>query len=64
MSVCVNMDDLGIFPTTLSNEFELLKIAAREHHKFGWQEVERWADELRKFGVKQLYRAHERIARP
>lgn len=64
MPVCVNTDDLGIFPTTLSNEFELLKIAARDHHGFGWQEVEHWADEIRRFGVKQFYRTHAEIAIP
>lgn len=58
MPVCVNTDDPGIFPTTLSNEFQLLKEAAQTHHGIGFLEAENWADRLRSFGVDLFIQSH------
>ncbi|MGZ8172433.1 MULTISPECIES: hypothetical protein [Methylobacter] len=58
MPVCVNTDDPGIFPTSLSNEFQLLREAAQNNHGIGPLEAARWVDELRQFGVDQFIRAH------
>ena len=58
MRVCVNTDDPGIFPTTLPNEFQLLKEAALNHHGIGYLEAEHWIESLRQAGVDMFTQAH------
>ncbi|QWF72290.1 hypothetical protein KEF85_07545 [Methylomonas paludis] len=58
MPVCVNTDDPGIFPTTLPNEFQLLKEAALHHHGIGTMEAECWLESLRQAGVDIFSQTH------
>jgi hypothetical protein len=61
MSVCVNTDDMGIFPTNLPNEFQLLLEAAQETHGVGRLEASRWLDEIRQFAVEQFDMTHANL---
>ena len=58
LRVCVNTDDPSIFPTTLPNEFRLLKDAAMRH--FGCPEViaDNWAEYLRNAGIEMFQDNH------
>lgn len=61
IQVCINTDDPGIFPTTLQNEFCLLKAAAENHHQINPKDSARWIDEIRQFGINQFDLAHVQI---
>ena len=61
MPVCVNTDDPSIFPTTLPNEFNLLKSAAKKYHNCSESEADQWIDALRKHGVKLFLENHQPI---
>jgi len=50
ISVCVNTDDAGIFPTSLPNEFQLLCEAAVKYHNVGTIEAELWIERLQRIG--------------
>jgi hypothetical protein len=58
MRVSVNTDDPGIFPTTLPNEFQLLREAAQLHHNVGSREAGLWCDEIRRFGLERFADSH------
>ena len=51
MPCCVNTDDPGIFPTTIQNEFKLLKNSATEEHKAIESRAKEWTESLRDEGV-------------
>jgi hypothetical protein len=61
MPVCVNTDDPSIFPTTLPNEFKLLKHAAKKYHNCSDAEADQWLGGLQKFGVKIFLNNHQPI---
>lgn len=61
LSVCVNTDDPGIFPTSLSNEFHLLGEAAKLHLDVGPDLVNKWLAELRDFGMERFNASHQQI---
>lgn len=50
ISVCVNTDDAGIFPTSLPNEFQLLCEAAVKYHNVGTIEAKLWVERLQRIG--------------
>lgn len=52
MHCCVNTDDPAIFPTTIQNEFKMLKVAAKEYHDCTETEAERWVETLRLQGLE------------
>lgn len=52
LKVCVNTDDPAIMPTTLRNEFDLLERTAYKVHSDSKEKIERWSDDIRKFGVE------------
>jgi len=52
MKVCVNTDDPAIMPTTLRNEFDLLERTAFGIHSNSKEKIEKWSDDIRKFGVE------------
>tara|TARA_B110000240_G_C13093639_1_gene281126 strand:+ start:35 stop:397 length:363 start_codon:yes stop_codon:yes gene_type:complete len=56
ISLCVNTDDAGLFPTTIENEHRILKETAIEHYNVGSETAERWIDRLRKIGVENFRR--------
>ena len=58
ISLCVNTDDAGLFPTTIENEHRILKETAIEHFKVGSETAERWVDRLRQIGVEIFRRNH------
>lgn len=39
-------------PTTLRNEFDLLERTAYKTHSESKEKIEKWSDEIRKFGVE------------
>ena len=51
MSCCVNTDDPAIFPTTIHNEFKIIKNIAKEHYDCTENEAEKWIEQLRENGV-------------
>ncbi|MEI6892159.1 MAG: hypothetical protein V5783_08315 [Pontiella sp.] len=56
---CVNTDDPGVFTTTLQNEFELVKNAAKEHHGCSELQAQQWIEALRSSGV-DLFLSNEK----
>lgn len=64
LSVCVNTDDPGIFPTSLSNEFHLLGEAAKLHLDVGPGVVNKWLAELRDFGMERFNASHQQLTSP
>lgn len=56
ISLCVNTDDAGLFPTTIENEHRILKETAIEHFNVGSEKAERWIDRLRQIGVDNFRR--------
>lgn len=52
LKVCVNTDDPAIMPTTLRNEFDLLERTAYKVHSNSKEKIEKWSDDIRKFGVE------------
>ena len=52
LKVCVNTDDPAIMPTTLRNEFDLLERTAYKVHSESKEKIERWSDDIRKFGIE------------
>lgn len=61
MPVCINTDDPGIFPTTLTSEFNLLKEAALKYHEIGPTEADCWIETLRQTGVDRFLTAHDNV---
>ncbi len=51
ISCCINTDDPGIFPTTIQNEFKLLKNCAIEEYKASETRTKEWCESLREEGV-------------
>jgi len=58
ISLCVNTDDAGLFPTTIENEHRILKETAIEYFKVGSETAGRWIDRLRQIGVENFLRNH------
>ncbi len=58
--VLVNTDDPGIMPTTLRTEYALLREAAIELG-FARTVAEDWLERLRRYGVEQYHRHHQRV---
>lgn len=62
MPVTVNTDDLGIFQTSIDNEYSLLALAALKakdkdgHFRFGRREVVQWLDNIRENGQKYAFK--------
>ena len=52
VSVCVNTDDPGIFPTNIEQEYRLLKDAAQKHYGCSSQTVYIWLERLRKNALR------------
>ena len=61
MAVTVNTDDLGIFQTSLDNEYSLLALAALKakdadgNMKYSKMEVVRWMERIRENGMKYAF---------
>jgi len=60
LKVCVNTDDPAIMPTTLRNEFDLLERMAYKTHSNSKEKIEKWSDDIRKFGVEIFDFDHQR----
>lgn len=65
ISVSINTDDLGIFDTTLENEYALLACALEERNLMLAQEdrippenIYRWLDHVRQMGCEQSFKHH------
>jgi hypothetical protein len=56
ISLCVNTDDAGLFPTTIENEHRILKETAIEHYNVGSETVEHLIHRLRQIGVENFRR--------
>ncbi len=52
MKVCVNTDDPAIMPTTLRNEFNLLKYTALNKHSKNKEKIDNWSENIRKLGIE------------
>ena len=61
MPVTVNTDDLGIFQTSIDNDYSLLAISALKikdedgNQKYSKREVVQWLDEIRENGFKYSF---------
>jgi hypothetical protein len=51
LNVCINTDDAGLMPTTLENEYRILKEVAINHMNVSVLDAERWIDSIRQVGV-------------
>lgn len=66
ISVSINTDDLGIFDTSLENEYALLACALEERNqsldpqkRIPPENIYRWLDHVRKMGCEQSFKHHE-----
>lgn len=50
--VCINTDDAGLMPTTLENEYRIIKDCAKESFDVSDLEACQWIDNIRKIGVE------------
>lgn len=61
LNVSINTDDLGIFSTTLSNEYALMALALERvvdgngEPKYKKNDIYRWLDEVREMGIRQNF---------
>ncbi|MES9881356.1 MAG: hypothetical protein ABW185_10795 [Sedimenticola sp.] len=62
MPTCINTDDPTIMPTTLPNEFLLLKQAAIKYHDCSMLEAEQWVEGLRSVGVEHFLANHQAVS--
>lgn len=54
VSVCINTDDPGIFPTKIEQEYHLLANAAKQHYGLSSQTTDFWIERLRKMSLRQF----------
>lgn len=64
LSVSINTDDLGIFDTSLENEYALMALALEKAkndegiHKYDREDIYEWLDYIRIMGVEQSFPAN------
>ncbi|MFM5075520.1 antiviral RADAR system adenosine deaminase RdrB [Aeromonas hydrophila] len=58
--VLINTDDPGIMPTTLRTEYALLREAAIERG-IARTVAEDWLERLRRYGIEQFHRHHQKV---
>lgn len=56
-SICasINTDDLGVFDTSLQNEYVLLSTAMTKTNKYNIKQIRRYLEKIRKFGIQQRF---------
>lgn len=56
-SICasINTDDLGIFDTSLQNEYALIATAMKKNNKYNSKNIKAYLNQLRKFGIEQKF---------
>jgi len=58
VKVCINTDDPAIIPTSLKNEFELIKIAAKKYSDNVYL-IDEWIENIREEGIKIFNYNHQ-----
>ncbi|HBW0111766.1 TPA: hypothetical protein MEB24_003900 [Klebsiella aerogenes] len=56
--VCINTDDAGLMPTTLENEYRIIKECAIKKHDVSDLDACQWIDNIRKTGVELFKMNH------
>lgn len=56
--VCINTDDAGLMPTTLENEYRIIKDCAKEKYNVSDLDACQWIDNIRKTGVELFKTNH------
>ena len=62
MFVSINTDDLGVFDTTLENEYALMACAldnalnAQGEHAYKSSDIYDWIDRIREMGLEQSFK--------
>lgn len=56
-SVCasINTDDLGVFDTSLQNEYALVATALKKTKKYSKKQIKMYLEQIRKFGIQQRF---------
>lgn len=56
-SICasINTDDLGVFDTSMQNEYALLAAAMKKTAKYDKQQIADYLEQIRKFGIQQRF---------
>lgn len=58
IEICINSDDPGIFPTSLQNEYKLIRECALAHYSNNYAEVDQWLNRIRKRGIEIFNQNH------